>query len=89
MAEINRENVEAFGDVARAICHIPESEPLILFTIAGQRTEGCGRDCEGCSRYLECFPETNPEEQAIWERLLNQLLQKEVKDESQANIARV
>lgn len=74
MAEINRENVEAYGDVARAICHVPETEPVIIFSMAGQRNKDCGRACEGCSRYSECFPETNPQEQAMWTGFLRQLL---------------
>jgi len=75
MAEITRENVEAYADVARAVCHIPETEPVIIFSISGQRTEGCGRSCEGCPRYSECFPETTAQQQTIWERFLCQLIQ--------------
>ncbi len=75
MAEITRENVEAFGDVAKAVCHIPENEPVIIFGIRGQRTPGCGRSCESCLRYEECFPAVNPQQQAIWEQFLGQLFQ--------------
>ena len=75
MEEITRENIEVYADVARAVCHIPELEPVIIFTIAGQRNKDCGRPCEGCSRYSECFPETNPEEQGTWKQFLCRLIQ--------------
>lgn len=82
MVEINSENVEAYADVARAVCHIPETEPVVIFSIAGQRNQDCGRPCQGCPLYSECFPATNPEEQVTWKQFLSQLIQKEVEDES-------
>ena len=74
MTEMTREIAEACADVARVSCHISE-EPVIIFTIAGRRNEACGRACEGCSRYSECFPETNPQERAMWTGFLRQLLE--------------
>lgn len=75
MREITSEEVEAYGDLGRHICDIPETEPVVVFGIRGRRTEGCGRDCEDCSRYSECFPGTSPQRQAMWNRLLRQLLE--------------
>ena len=75
MEKITREVAESCADVVRVNCDIPEGEPIIIFSIAGRRTEGCGRACEGCSRYSECFPKTNPQEEVTWERFLRQLLQ--------------
>lgn len=72
---VSREVAEAYGDVARAVCHIPETEPVVIFTIAGQRNEDCGRACEGCLRYSECFPPISRQQQAMWEGILSQLLE--------------
>lgn len=74
MAEITKENVKAYEDVARHICHIPESEPLIIFSIRGQRNEDCGRKCEGCINYAECFSALPEPYIRQWDRLMNSLI---------------
>ena len=81
MTEVTKETVKAFEDVARHICHISESEPLIIFSVRGITTEGCGRKCEGCLRYLECFPPIPEVLEKQWSTLLNLLMTgKEAKD---------
>ena len=74
MAEITKENIKAYEDVARHICHIPESEPLIIFSIRGQRNEDCGRNCEGCPNYPECFPALPESCTRQWDDLMNSLM---------------
>jgi hypothetical protein len=76
MLEVSREIAEAYGDVARHICHVPENEPIIIFAVRGLRTPDCGRKCEGCPRYLECFPETHKYDKEQWFRLINMLVTK-------------
>lgn len=77
MAEITKENVKAYEDVARHICHIPESEPLIIFSIRGQRNEDCGRKCAGCPNYPECFPPFPDSHKKQWDGLVNLLITSE------------
>ena len=76
MEEITKEIAEAYGDVARHICHVPESEPIIVFSVRGQRTPGCCRKCEGCPRYSECFPPLPEYDKEQWTRLINMLVGK-------------
>ena len=74
MAEITKENVKAYEDVARHICHISESEPLMIFSIRGQRNKDCGRKCEGCINYTGCFPELPEPCVRQWDGLMNSLI---------------
>ena len=78
MQEVTREIAEAYGDVARHICQIPESEPIIVFSVRGQRTPGCGRKCEGCPRYLECFPPMSGCDKEQWAKLMSSLIREGV-----------
>lgn len=89
MADITKENVKAYEDVARHICHTPESEPMIIFSIRGQRNEDCTRECEGCPNYPECFPPFPDSFRRQWAGLIGSLLgAKQVEDgESQDSLA--
>ena len=75
MGEITKETVEAYAGVARVVCHIPKTEPVVIFSVVGQRNQGCGRLCQGCPQHPECFPMTSPQQKAMWEHFLCQLLQ--------------
>ena len=74
MTEITKENIKAYEDVARHICHISESEPLMIFSIRGQRNEDCGRKCEGCPNYPECFPALPEPYIRQWDGFMNSLI---------------
>lgn len=78
MEEINIETAKAYADVARHITRRSNTDPVIIFGIRGQRTPGCGRECKGCYRYSECFPETSKYVKEQWSKLIIQLLNDEV-----------
>jgi len=75
MREVTSEEVAAYGDLGRHICDIPETEPVVVFGIRGERNEDCGRACEGCPGYVECFPVASREQEAAWNGFWQQLLQ--------------
>ena len=74
MTGITKGNIRAYEDVARHICHISESEPLMIFSIRGQRNEDCSRNCEGCINCAECFPPFPDSLKKQWDGWINSLM---------------